>query len=192
MYHLSSHPLNFNLHKTGATHIANYAGDGTTRDGNGHGTHVAGTIGSKTYGVAKKTKLYAVKVLGVDGSGTNSGVIAGINFAATDSQTRAGCKGKSVGNMSLGGSKSTAVNTATRNAVTAGLFMVVAAGNEKEDAANSSPASEGTAFTVGSTDSSDRLSTFSNYGSVVDILAPGTSITSTWIDGRIVSLPDVP
>ncbi|KAH7135755.1 peptidase S8/S53 domain-containing protein [Dendryphion nanum] len=167
-----------------ATHLANYAGDGTTRDGNGHGTHVAGTIGSKTWGVAKKTKLYAVKVLGVDGSGTNSGVIAGINFAAQDSQSRAGCKGKSVGNLSLGGSKSTAVNTAARNAVTAGLFLAVAAGNEKEDAANSSPASEPTAFTVGATDSSDRISTFSNFGSVVDIFAPGTSITSTWIDGK--------
>lgn len=166
-----------------ATFLANYAGDGSNTDGNGHGTHCAGTIGSKSYGVAKKTQLYAVKVLGADGSGTNSGVIAGINFVANDVKTRSCPKG-AVANMSLGGSRSTAVNSAAANAVTAGVFMAVAAGNDGRDAANSSPASEPTVFTVGATDSSDRIASFSNYGSVVDILAPGVSILSTWIGGR--------
>jgi len=165
-----------------ATFLANYAGDGQNSDGNGHGTHVAGTIGSKTYGVAKKTKLYAVKVLDASGSGTNSGVIAGINFAASDQRTRS-CPNGAVANMSLGGSKSTAVNTAAANAVSAGLFMAVAAGNDGANAANSSPASEPTVFTVGATDSSDRIASFSNYGAVVDIFGPGVSILSTWNNG---------
>jgi subtilisin family serine protease len=165
-----------------ATFLANYAGDGSNTDGNGHGTHVAGTIGSKTYGVAKKTKLYAVKVLDSSGSGTTSGVIAGINFAANDQKTRS-CPNGAVANMSLGGSKSTALNSATASAVTAGLFMAVAAGNDGSNAGNTSPASEPTAFTVGATDSSDSLASFSNYGSVVDILAPGVSILSTWNNG---------
>ncbi|KAF2258773.1 subtilisin-like serine protease-like protein PR1A [Lojkania enalia] len=171
-----------------ATFLANYAGDGQNSDGHGHGTHVAGTIGSKTYGVAKKTKLFAVKVLNASGSGTNSGVIAGINFAANDQQTRAGCSKGSVANMSLGGSKSTAVNSATANAVSAGLFMAVAAGNSAANAANYSPASEPTAFTVGATDSSDRIASFSNYGSLVDVFAPGVSILSTWNNGGTNSI----
>jgi subtilisin family serine protease len=164
-----------------ATHLVNYAGDGSTADGNGHGTHVAGTVGSRTYGVAKKTKLYAVKVLNAQGSGTNSGVISGINYAANDHQTRSGCgSGKSVANMSLGGSKSTAVNSAAANAITAGLFLAVAAGNDGANAANYSPASEPTVCTVGATDINDNVASFSNYGSVVDIFAPGVNILSTW------------
>ncbi|KAF2642619.1 subtilisin-like serine protease-like protein PR1A [Massarina eburnea CBS 473.64] len=162
-----------------ATFLANYAGDGSNTDGNGHGTHVAGTIGSKTYGVAKKTKLYAVKVLNASGSGTNSGVIAGINYVASDSQTRSCPKG-AVANMSLGGSKSTAVNSAAASVVSAGVFLAVAAGNDGANAANYSPASETSAFTVGATDSSDKIASFSNYGAVVDIFAPGVSILSTW------------
>lgn len=165
-----------------ATFLANYAGDGQNADGNGHGTHVAGTIGSKTYGVAKKTKLYAVKVLDSSGSGTNSGVIAGINFVASDAKTRS-CPNGAVANMSLGGSKSTAVNSATANVVSAGVFMAVAAGNDGANAANYSPASEPTAFTVGATDSSDAKASFSNYGAVVDVFAPGVSILSTWKGG---------
>jgi subtilisin family serine protease len=165
-----------------ATFLANYAGDGQNSDGNGHGTHVAGTIGSKTYGVAKKTKLYAVKVLDSSGSGTNSGVIAGINFVASDSKTRS-CPNGAVANMSLGGSKSTAVNSATAGVVSAGVFMAVAAGNDGRDAASYSPASEPTAFTVGATDSSDAKASFSNYGSLVDVFAPGVSILSTWNNG---------
>jgi hypothetical protein len=90
--------------------------------------------------------------------------------------------------MSLGGSRSTAVNSAAANAVTAGVFMAVAAGNEAVDASNSSPASEPTVFTVGATDSSDRLASFSNFGTLVDALAPGVSILSTWLNGGTVSL----
>ncbi|KAI4618251.1 uncharacterized protein J4E87_007919 [Alternaria ethzedia] len=170
-----------------ATFLANYAGDGQNSDGNGHGTHCAGTIGSKTYGVAKQTKLYAVKVLDASGSGSNSGVIAGINFVANDAKTRS-CPNGAVANMSLGGSRSTAVNAAAANAVSAGVFMAVAAGNDGADARNSSPASEPTVYTVGATDSSDRLASFSNYGSVVDILAPGVSILSTWNNGGTNSI----
>ncbi|KAL6712150.1 hypothetical protein ACN47E_000027 [Coniothyrium glycines] len=165
-----------------ATFLANFAGDGSNSDGNGHGTHVAGTIGAKTYGVAKKTKLYAIKVLGANGQGTNSGVIAGINYVANDAKTRSCPKG-AVANMSLGGVRSTAVNSAAANVVSAGVFLAVAAGNEAQDASNSSPASEATAYTVGATDSSDRLASFSNFGTVVDILAPGVSILSTWLNG---------
>jgi subtilisin family serine protease len=163
-----------------ATWLANYAGDGSNTDGNGHGTHVAGTVGSKTYGVAKKTKLYAVKVLNAQGSGSNSGVISGINFAANDQKTRSGCSGKSVANMSLGGGKSTAVNSAAASAVSAGLFLAVAAGNDGANAANTSPASEPTVCTVGATDINDKMASFSNYGSIVDIFAPGVNILSTW------------
>ncbi|KAF2853213.1 subtilisin-like serine protease-like protein PR1A [Plenodomus tracheiphilus IPT5] len=165
-----------------ATFLANFAGDGSNTDGNGHGTHVAGTIGSKTYGVAKKTNLYAVKVLDASGSGTNSGVIAGINYVANDAKTR-NCPNGAVANMSLGGARSTAVNSAAANVVSAGVFLAVAAGNEAQDASNSSPASEASAYTVGATDSSDRLASFSNFGTVVDILAPGVSILSTWLNG---------
>ncbi|KAF2449280.1 subtilisin-like serine protease-like protein PR1A [Karstenula rhodostoma CBS 690.94] len=165
-----------------ATFLANYAGDGSNTDGNGHGTHVAGTIGSKTYGVAKNTKLYAVKVLDASGSGTNSGVIAGINFVASDVKTRS-CPNGAVANLSLGGGKSTSVNTAAAGVVSAGVFLAVAAGNEAQLASNVSPASEPTVFTVGATDSSDVFASFSNYGATVDGNAPGVSILSTWNNG---------
>ena len=115
--------------------------------------------------------------------GTNSGVIAGINYVSNDVKTRSGCSGGFVGSMSLGGSKSTAVNSAVANAVKAGVFMSIAAGNEAQDAGNTSPASEPTAFTVGASDSSDKFASFSNYGSSVDIIAPGVSILSTWNNG---------
>jgi len=170
-----------------ATFLANYAGDGSNSDGNGHGTHCAGTVGSKTYGVAKSAKLYAVKVLNASGSGSNSGVIAGINFVANDAQTR-GCTNGAVGSMSLGGGKSTAVNSAAANAVSAGVFMAVAAGNDGADASNYSPASEPSVYTVGATDSSDAVASFSNYGSIVDIHAPGVSILSTWINSGTRSI----
>ncbi|KAF2830369.1 subtilisin-like protease [Ophiobolus disseminans] len=170
-----------------ATFLANFAGDGSNTDGNGHGTHCAGTVGSKTYGVAKKTKLYAVKVLDASGSGSNSGVIAGINYVANDAKTR-DCPKGAVGSMSLGGTRSTTVNAAAANAVSAGVFFAVAAGNEAVDAGGSSPASEPTVFTVGATDSSDRAATFSNYGTVVDIHGPGVSILSTWLNGGTNSI----
>ncbi|KAL2169525.1 hypothetical protein VTG60DRAFT_5918 [Thermothelomyces hinnuleus] len=162
-----------------ATFAANFV-DSSNTDGNGHGTHVAGTIGGTTYGVAKKTKLYAVKVLGSDGSGTTSGVIAGINFVAEDAPKRSCPKGV-VANMSLGGSYSASINNAAAALVRSGVFLAVAAGNENQNAANSSPASEASACTVGATDRNDAKASYSNYGSVVDIQAPGSNILSTWI-----------
>ncbi|KAI1401796.1 subtilisin-like protein [Hypoxylon fuscum] len=161
-----------------ATFLANYV-DSSNTDGNGHGTHVSGTIGSKTYGVAKKTKLYAVKVLDASGSGTTSGVISGMNFVTSDSKTRSCPKGI-VSNMSLGGGSSSAINSAAKAMINAGVFLAVAAGNDNQNAANSSPASEPTVCTVGATTSADARATYSNYGSVVDIFAPGTNILSTW------------
>ncbi|GAW24938.1 hypothetical protein ANO14919_145340 [Xylariales sp. No.14919] len=157
--------------------------DSDDTDGNGHGTHVAGTIGSKTYGVAKKVSLYAVKVLGADGSGTNAGVIAGMDFVVSDAPERDCPKGVVV-NLSLGGGVSQSVNEAAANVVSAGNFMAVAAGNEAEDASNSSPASEPSVCTVGATDDTDTLSYFSNFGSLVDVLAPGSDIESTWPGGQ--------
>ncbi|KAI2615293.1 peptidase S8/S53 domain-containing protein [Hypoxylon sp. NC1633] len=161
-----------------AKFLANYA-DNDDTDGNGHGTHVSGTIGSKTYGVAKKTTLFAVKVLDASGSGTNSGVIAGMDFVAQDASSQNCPKGVVV-NMSLGGSTSSAVNSAAASIVDAGLFLAVAAGNEAADASTSSPASEESACTVGATTIDDDLAEYSNYGSLVDVNAPGTNIESTW------------
>ncbi|VUD56364.1 Extracellular serine proteinase [Thalassocella blandensis] len=148
-----------------------------TQDCNGHGTHVAGTVGGTTWGVAKNVSLVPVRVLGCDGSGTNSGVIAGVDFV------RQNASGPSVANMSLGGGASSALDTAIRNAVNAGVVFVVAAGNETQNACNVSPAREPLAITVASSTSSDSRSSFSNYGSCVDIFAPGSSIKSTWLNG---------
>jgi subtilisin family serine protease len=158
-----------------------FTGEGNT-DGNGHGTHVAGTIGSTTYGVAKRTSLIAVKVLNSAGSGTNAGVIAGMDWVASDLRTRS-CPNGVVVNMSLGGGLSTAVNTAAAGITSAGGFLAVAAGNSGANAANYSPASAASACTVGATDSSDRVASFSNYGAGVDVHAPGVSILSTWPTG---------
>lgn len=152
----------------------NQAGDGNNTDCNGHGTHVAGTVGSNTYGVAKGVKLVAVKVLDCAGSGSDSGVIAGINWAAANRT------GPAVANMSLGGSATQALDDAVAGAVSSGLVMAVAAGNDSLNACNYSPARAATAITVGSTTSTDARSSFSNYGSCVDIFAPGSSIKSTW------------
>lgn len=158
---------------------ANFAGDGLDTDGNGHGTHVSGTIGSATYGVSKKTNLIAVKVLDASGSGASSGVIMGIQWAANDMKSK-GRVGKAVANLSLGGVFSQATNDAVAAAVDAGLFMGVAAGNDGTPAFLTSPASEPKACTVGATEIDDKQASYSNYGSVVDIFAPGTNITSTW------------
>ncbi|GKT64971.1 serine protease precursor [Colletotrichum tofieldiae] len=165
-----------------ATFLANYA-DNSDTDGQGHGTHVAGTVGSATYGVAKKTKLFAVKVLDSNGEGTNSAVIAGMDFVASDAAGQEGCAKGVVVNMSLGGQSSTAVNQAAAAIVKAGHFLAVAAGNEAADASTSSPASEQSVCTVGATASDDSLAEYSNFGAVVDILAPGSEIKSTWPGG---------
>jgi len=154
----------------------------TDTDGNGHGTHVSSTVGGHTYGVAKKVKLVAVKVLGDDGSGTTSGVIAGIEWAFTDGTSNGK---KSVANMSLGGGYSAALNDAVNAAMKGGLFFAVAAGNEDSDACNTSPASAHDVITVGATDRglshTDKRSYFSNWGTCVDIFAPGSDITGAWI-----------
>ncbi len=150
-------------------------GDGFgSSDCNGHGTHVAGTVGGKTYGVAKGVKLFAVRVLDCAGSGSNSGVIAGVDWVASN------YKKPAVANMSLGGGASQALDTAVSNAVRAGVTFVVAAGNENQNACNTSPAKVGSALTVAASTSSDRRASFSNYGSCVDLFAPGAGITSAW------------
>lgn len=156
---------------TGYTVISD--GRGTT-DCHGHGTHVAGTVGGVTYGVAKAVALTPVRVLNCSGSGYVSGVIAGVDWVAGSTARPA------VANMSLGGGLYTPLNTAVAGAVAKGVTMVVAAGNDNADACRSSPASEPSALTVGATTSSDARASFSNYGTCVDIFAPGTSITSAW------------
>lgn len=148
-----------------------------SNDCNGHGTHVAGTAGSATYGIAKNVTLHAVRVLDCSGSGSNSGVIAGVDFVANQA---AATSTTLVANMSLGGGASTALDDSVNNATNQGTIVVVAAGNDNADACNSSPARAATAYTVGSTTSSDARSSFSNFGTCVNIFAPGSSITSTW------------
>lgn len=147
---------------------------GSAADCNGHGTHVSGTVGGTTWGVAKNVHLYAVRVLNCSGSGTTGGVIAGIDWVTQNHASPA------VANMSLGGGFSVSLNQAVANAVASGVTFAVAAGNSAADACNSSPSSEPLAITVGSTTSTDAMSSFSNYGSCVDIFAPGSSITSAW------------
>ena len=147
-----------------------------TNDGNGHGTHVAGTVGGSTYGVAKNVTLVAVRVLDSSGNGTNSGVIAGVDFVTSNHTAGQ----PAVANMSLGGGASSALDTAVNNSINDGVTYAVAAGNESQNACNVSPARVANAITVGSTTTSDARSSFSNFGTCVDIFAPGSSITSSW------------
>jgi serine protease len=148
-------------------------GRGST-DCNGHGTHVAGTVGGTTWGVAKSVTLVPVRVLGCDGGGTISGVIAGVDWVAGQTHRPA------VANMSLGGGASTSLDQAVRNAVSQGITFVVAAGNSNKDACNYSPAREASALTVGATNSSDSRASFSNFGRCLDLFAPGVSIMAPW------------
>jgi subtilisin family serine protease len=148
-----------------------------TEDCHGHGTHVAGTIAGTTYGVAKNATIVPVRVLGCDGSGSYSGIIAGIDWTIAHHQAGT----PAVANMSLGGGFSSAVNSAVTRAMADGITYVVAAGNNNANACNYSPASATAAITVGATSSNDARASFSNFGTCVDIFAPGVSITSAMI-----------
>ncbi len=150
-------------------------GDGRNgQDCNGHGTHVAGTVGGSTYGVAKNVSLRAVRVLNCSGSGTTSGVISGVNWVAANRVLPA------VANMSLGGGASSSLDTAVNNAIIRGVTFAVAAGNETQDACNVSPARAPSAITTGATTTTDAVASYSNFGSCVDVFAPGSNITSAW------------
>ena len=158
---------------------------GGTEDCNGHGTHVAGTIGGDTYGVAKDVTLIPVRVLNCRGSGTTSGVIAGVDWVKTNYLAN---RTISVANMSLGGGVSAALDAAVSNLILAGVTVVVAAGNSSTDACNSSPARVASAITVAASDSNDLFATFSNRGTCVDVIAPGVSITSDWMKSAIKTI----
>jgi len=147
---------------------------GTAADCNGHGTHVSGTVGGATYGVAKGVNLVAVRVLGCNGSGTTSGVIAGIDWVTAHHTANA------VANMSLGGGASATLDDAVTRSINSGVTYAVAAGNDNANACNTSPARTPDALTVGATASNDARASFSNFGSVVDIFAPGSAILSAW------------
>ncbi|MEU4236128.1 S8 family peptidase [Actinoplanes sp. NPDC026619] len=153
--------------------------DSNATDCNGHGTHVAGTVGGSTYGVAKGVALVGVRVLNCSGSGTTAGVVSGINWVTSNAIKPA------VANMSLGGGSSTTIDNAVASSIASGVTYGVAAGNgnvlgRRQNACNYSPAKVPTAITVGATQNNDAAASFSNYGTCVDILAPGVNITSSW------------
>ncbi|MBF8316639.1 S8 family peptidase, partial [Acinetobacter baumannii] len=169
---LSSHQEFSGRVLSGYTAISD--GNGTT-DCNGHGTHVAGTVGGTTYGVAKSVNLVPIRILGCDGSGASSNVIAGLDWILKNGKKPA------VVNMSLGGATSSSLDSAVENLFNNGYVMVVAAGNSNTDACSSSPARVSKAITVAATDNTDTRASYSNYGSCVDIFAPGSQINSSWI-----------
>jgi len=160
-------------------------GDGNgTNDCNGHGTHVSGTVGGATYGIAKQVALHAVRVLDCNGNGSTSGVIAGVDWVTANHANPA------VANMSLGGSASTALDNAVRNSIASGVTYSLSAGNSGADACLYSPSRVAEALTVGATSSSDGRASFSNVGSCLDLFAPGVSILSAYAgsDGQIATL----
>ena len=153
------------------------------KDCDGHGTHVAGILGGKTFGVAKAVDIVSVRVLDCNASGSVSNVVAGINYVTGQKQQNPGKA--MVANMSLGGSANTALDQAVRNSITAGVTYSIAAGNGNvfgsgQNACNVSPARVTEALTVGATDTSDRRTAWSNYGSCVDVYAPGNNIVSSY------------
>ena len=157
------------------TGIDEITAGGTAADCNGHGSHVSGTVGGTTYGVAKNVKLVAVRVLDCSGSGTTSGVIAGIDWVTANRVLPAAA------NMSLGGGFSATLNSAVDRSTAGGVTYAIAAGNSSADACNSSPASAASSITVGATDINDAFASFSNFGACVHINGPGVNITSAWI-----------
>ncbi|WP_112263281.1 S8 family peptidase [Lentzea terrae] len=151
--------------------------DNVAQDGNGHGTHVAGTIAGSQYGVAKNARIVGVRVLNNSGSGTLAGVVAGIDWVARNAVKPA------VANLSLGGGANSSIDDAVRRAIAAGVTFAVAAGNSNANASGFSPARVGEAITVGATERTDARASYSNFGSILDIFAPGSSITSAWHTG---------
>lgn len=155
---------------------ANFIYGSPNVDGHGHGTHCAGTVGGNTFGVAKKAKIVAVKVLDGNGKAPWSVIIAGLNWVAQNARGD-----RNVISLSIGGDRNEAVNRAVTDAYARGIFVAVAAGNENRDACIVSPASAVNSFTVGATDVYDRKASFSNWGECVDILAPGVDVLSAGI-----------
>jgi subtilisin family serine protease len=147
---------------------------GNGQDCNGHGTHVAGIIGAASYGVANQVRLHGLRVLNCTGSGTISAIIAAIDWVRVNRVNPA------VANLSLGGGFSSALNTAVNNLANSGVFVSVGAGGDAGNACNVSPASAASAMTVAASTSTDARASYTNYGSCVDIYAPGSSIISTW------------
>jgi subtilisin family serine protease len=160
----------------------NLLGGVTGEDCNGHGTHVAGTIGGATYGVAKRVSLHGVRVLSCAGVGFTSQIIAGIDWV------RQNFAAPAVANMSLGGGKSDALNAATTNLWDAGVFVAVAAGNDDADACEVSPAGASGAFTVAASEKTDAKASYSNWGSCVEAYAPGSDIQSDFLVGLTATL----
>ena len=154
----------------------------TGEDCNGHGTHVAGTIGAATYGVAKAVSLHGVRVLTCAGIGLNSDVIAGVDWVTANHASPA------VANMSLGGGKSAALDQAVTNLWNSGVFLAVAAGNDNADACNASPAGASGVFTVAASEKTDAKASYSNWGSCVEAYGPGSAIKSTWLLGTTMTL----
>src|SRR2546426_507322 len=154
----------------------------TGEDCNGHGTHVAGTVGAATYGVAKGVSLHGVRVLSCAGIGLNSDVIAGVDWVTANHASPA------VANMSLGGGKSSALDQAVTNLWNAGVFLAVAAGNDNADACGSSPAGATGVFTVAASEKTDTKASYSNWGTCVEAYGPGSSIKSTYLAGTTMTL----
>jgi subtilisin family serine protease len=155
---------------------ADFIDGGQATDCNGHGTHVAGTVGGSTYGVAKGVRLVAVRVLSCSGSGSTSGVIAGVDWVTGNHQAGQ----PAVANMSLGGGASSSLDAAVNRSINDGVSYAIAAGNSNANACNASPARVPNAMTIGATGSNDARASFSNFGSCVDWFAPGVGITSAW------------
>jgi cerevisin len=170
-----------------ATWVANFAGDDQDTDCNSHGTHCAGLVGSKSYGVCKDAQLFAVKVLNCEGSGSYSGILNGLEFVHKrhQEQLKKNSNVKSIMSMSLGGGFSRAINKAVEALVKSdSMYVVVAAGNEDSDACRTSPASARGILTIMASDKYDNRAYFSNYGTCADLYSPGVDILSTIPNGK--------